>query len=134
MVHGDTRRETQFLKVYANHTMLTPPQCVAHLVMFKISIHLCQLRSTCLNGRKPNFNSQRLNTQLHLSTVKILKFSGPCLLDTTSSKLQSHFLSGSLLWQMVIVISFACEHKTAPSDYAPELRDRNGSKSYQTEW
>ena len=37
-VHCDTRRETQFLKVYANHTMLTPPQHAVHLVMFKISV------------------------------------------------------------------------------------------------
>ena len=47
-IHGDTRRETQFLKVFANHTMLTPPQCMADLVMFKI-----------------------WKTQLHLSTVKM---------------------------------------------------------------
>ena len=52
-------RETQFLKAYANHTMLTPPQRVVHLVMFKISIHLCGSRSEKLN-RIP----QRLKTQL----------------------------------------------------------------------
>ena len=45
-VHGDTRSETQFLKVYANHTMLNPPQT-----------QLCLL--------------QRSNTQLHLSTAEI---------------------------------------------------------------
>ena len=55
----DTRRgETQFLKVYANHTRLTPPQRASHLVMFKISIHLCRSRSEklnrSLNGRKSN--------------------------------------------------------------------------------
>ena len=50
-VHGDTRRETQFLKAYANHTMLISPQQAAHLVMFKISIYLCQLRSEKLNRR-----------------------------------------------------------------------------------
>ena len=44
-VHDDTRRETQFLKAYANHTMLTPPQRAVHLVMFKISINLCWSRS-----------------------------------------------------------------------------------------
>ena len=43
-VHGDSRRETQFLKVYANHTMLIPPQRAAHLVMFKISIYLSRSR------------------------------------------------------------------------------------------
>ena len=56
-VHSDTRRETQFLKVYANHTMLTPPQRAAHLVMFKISIHLCRLRSEKLNLTPPAENS-----------------------------------------------------------------------------
>ena len=61
-----TRGERQFLKVYANHTMLTPPQRAAHLVTFKISIHLCRSRSEKLN----------------------------CCLGMTSSTLQSHFLSG----------------------------------------
>ena len=35
-----------------------------------------------------------------------------------SSTLQLHLLSGSLLWQMVIVMSFARVRKTAPTDYA----------------
>ena len=48
-VHGDTKREPQFLKVNANHATLTPSQRVVHLVMFKISIHLCRLRSEKLN-------------------------------------------------------------------------------------
>ena len=42
----------------------------------------------------------------------------------------AYFLSGFLLWQMVIVISFARGRKTAP----PGLRDPSGSKPYQTEW
>ena len=32
---GDTRRETQLIRAYANHTMLTPPPA-AHLVVSKI--------------------------------------------------------------------------------------------------
>ena len=52
-VHGDTRRETQFLKAYANHTILTSLQHAAHLVMFKISIHLCRSRSKKLNCTIP---------------------------------------------------------------------------------
>ena len=44
-----TRGETQFLKVYVNHTMQTPQQREAHLVMFKIAIHLLRLRSKKLN-------------------------------------------------------------------------------------
>ena len=85
-VHGDTRRETQFLKAYVNHTMLTPLQRAAHLVMFKISINLCRSRSEKLNCRKPNysFNGRMLNYCL----FKILKFSGPSLLGMTSSTVQ----------------------------------------------
>ena len=133
-VHGDMRRETQFLKAYVNHTMLTPPQHAAHLVMFKISIHLCWLRlenwtscfnswrlnSVFFNGRIPNYIFQRSKSNWHL--FKILKFSEPSLPGMTSSTLQPHFLSGGLLWQVVIVISFVHERKTTPIDYAPGLR------------
>ena len=52
----------------------------------------------------------------------------------TSSILQPHILFGGLLWQMVIVVSFARGHKIAPNNYTPELRDSIGSKPYQTEW
>ena len=48
-VHGDTRRETQFLKAYGDHTMQTLPQRALHLVIFKISIYLCRSRSEKLN-------------------------------------------------------------------------------------
>ena len=41
-----------------------------------------------------------------------------------SSTLQIHFLSGGFIMTMVIVISFAREHKTVPNDYAPELLTR----------
>ena len=41
--------DTKFLKAYANHTMLTPPQRAAHFVMLKISIHLCRSRPEKLN-------------------------------------------------------------------------------------
>ena len=60
----------------------------AHLVMFKISIHLCRLKSEKLK-RRP----QLLKIQL----LKILKFSGLSLLGMTSSILPPHFLSGGLL-------------------------------------
>ena len=83
---------------------------------------------------------QRSNTKLHHSTeesqltlFKIFKFSEPSLLGMTSSTLQPYFLSGGLLWQIVSVISFTRECKTAPSDSAPGLRDKNSSKPYQTE-
>ena len=87
----DTRRETQFLKVFKNHTMLTPPERTAHLVMFEISIYLCRSRSENLNRRRnggnPNSCLQRSNTQLHISTVKIqlTSFQNPQILRTISS-------------------------------------------------
>ena len=49
-----------------------------------------------LNGRKLNSSFQ--NPQI----------SGPSLLGMTSSTLQPYFLSGGLLWQMMIDISFIC--------------------------
>ena len=61
--------------------------------------------TTCLKGRKPNCR-----------LFKILKFSGPSPLGMTSSPLHPHFLFRGLLWQMVIVISFPWERKTAPND------------------
>ena len=83
-----------------------PNQRVAHLVVFKIFV-----------GRdlqKLDRTTQRQKTQL--CHFKILKFSGPSLLGMTSSILQLQFLSGGLLWQMVIVISFPRERKTIHLD------------------
>ena len=57
-VHGDTRREPQFLKIYTNHTILTPPQRAEHLVMFKISIHLCRSKREKNKKQKQNNNKQ----------------------------------------------------------------------------
>ena len=57
----DTRRETQFLKVFHNHTMLTtPPHRSAHLVVFYISIHLRWLGPKKFNRRR---NGRKLNFQ-----------------------------------------------------------------------
>ena len=80
-------RERQFLKANANHTMLTPPQCTEHLVMFMISVHLCRSKSE-------EFNCTPQWSNLNYCLFKILKFSGPSLLDMTSSTLQPHFLLG----------------------------------------
>ena len=134
-----TREETQFLKAYANHTMLASLQCVAHPVMFKISIHLCRSRSEKLNRMpqrsKTQLSSKRSNTQLRsFQNLQILRTisTGHDVIHTPVSF--PVWGSGGLLWQMVIVISFAHERKTAPNDYAPGLRDSNSSKPYQTEW
>ena len=74
----DTKRETQIIKAYANHTMMTPPLRAAHLV-FKISIHLCWSRS------------EKLNCYLQRSTSTN---SEPYLLCMTLYTLQPHFCLG----------------------------------------
>ena len=96
--------------------------------MVKISVSRDPKKpSTSFNGQNPTLPSTvedpttTSTVKIQLVFFKILKFSGPSLLDMMSSTLQPHFLSGGLLWQMVIVIFFAHERKTAPNDYAPEL-------------
>ena len=92
-VHGDTRRETQFFLCWPQ------PQRAAHLVMFKISIHLCRSRPEKLNCNGRKLNSMPPLSDLNWIFFKILKFSGPSLLGMTSSTLRPYFLSGELLWQ-----------------------------------
>ena len=79
------RRETQFLKVYVNHMMLTPAPFATHLVVFKISTGKDKKNSiACLKDWKPNYS------------FKILIFYGPSLLEMTSSTLKLNFLSWGL--------------------------------------
>ena len=85
-----------------------------------------------LNGWKLNCSFQQSNTQLlSFQNSQILRtiFSGHEVIHTPAL-----FPVWGLLWQMVIVISFAHGRKTVPSDYAPGLRDPSGSKPFQTEW
>ena len=94
-----------------------------YLVVFKIFVSRdMQNLTTCLNGRKPNsvFQWSNLNWRL----FQILRFSEPSLPGMTSSQLQLYFLSGGFIITMVIVVSFAHEHKTAPNDDTPELLTR----------
>ena len=44
------RRDTILKSPILTNTMLNPPQHAAHLVMFKISIHLCRSRCEKLNA------------------------------------------------------------------------------------
>ena len=85
----DMRRETQIIKAYANHTMLTP------LPMRGASCGVWDLSS-----------SLQKNSTVDLSHCffKILKFSGPSLLGMMLSTL--HFLSG-VYWHDDCRIFFA---------------------------
>ena len=129
-VHGKTRRETQFLKVYANHTRLTILYWRAvHLVMFKISVGTNPKNpSTCFNGRELNSLPQWSN--LNFSTDS---FQNPQILRTISSRHDViHTLAPFSFWgfimSMVIVISFAHDHKLCTWALDP-----NCSKPKQTE-
>ena len=97
----EMRRETQLLKVYANHTMHTLPQRVAYLVMLNISLGRdLQNSTTCLNGQKHNYIFQRSksnyifqqsNTQLSLPTVEIQ-------LELSTVETQFSFQNPWILW------------------------------------
>ena len=130
----DTKRErdTQFLKVFRNHTILTPTPNVWHISWCLRSQFISAGRdpknsTLWLNGRIPNYstpwhNGRELNCLPPISTLnwlffKILQFSGPSLPGMTSSTLQPHFLSG-VYYEKGIVISIAHERKSAPHDYA----------------
>ena len=92
----DTRRETQFLKVFRNHTMLTP------LPTFGKHILWC-LRSQFISAsRDPKNSTLWLNGPI--STSQLTLFQNPQILRTISSghdviHTPAHFQSGVLLWQ-----------------------------------
>ena len=107
-------------------------------VNFLTSVHRPDKRDTILKNLSRSWKTQLFDsmaesptTRLYgpISTLKwlfkILKFSGPSLPGMTPSTLQPHFLLlGGGIMTIVIVISFACERKTVPNDYAPELLTR----------
>ena len=108
-VHSGMRRETQFFEVFANQTMLTQPQRAAHLVMF---------RSLPVEIWKIQLHLSTTEIQLVFSTVKIQlrRFQNSQILWTISSEhdiiyTQAPFLVWAFLMTLVIVISFAREHK-----------------------
>ena len=111
---------------YADPTPTCGASCDVFDLCSFLPVEIRKTSTALFTVRKLNciFNGRILNYCL----FKIFKLSGPSLLGTTSSTLQSHFLSWCLFWQMVIVISFPRGRKTAPNDYAPGLRDPSGSK------
>ena len=103
-----------------------PPPRTAHLVMFKISIHLHRSGPEKLNPRR---NGRKLNSLPSWSNLNCLFFKNPQILRTISSgyeviHIPAPFPVWGFIMSMVIVISFAHECKTASNDYAPELLTR----------
>ena len=92
------------------------------------------LRSQFISAsRDPKNSTARLNgiKLICPSTVEsqLLFFQNPQILRTISSgsdvfHTPAPFPVWGLLWQTMIVISFPCGRKTAPSDYAPGLRSK----------
>ena len=117
-------------------TMLTPRQCAAHLVVFMISVGRDpKIPTTSFNGQNltphGRISNSRLNGRnstlclhglistdsfLNLQILRIIS-SGHDIIHTPDP-----FPVGAFIGTMVIVISFAHERKTAPNDYAPELK------------
>ena len=116
---GETRRDTQFIKAYVNHTKRDPPPHTPHLAVSKISTYLCRSRTKTIwsdhirknptaifNGRNPT----------ELSFSKILKFSGPSLpgMTSTTHSIHSNCPSGPFLvwefflWKIMIILPFPC--------------------------
>ena len=127
----DMRRETQFWKVYADHTMLTP-LCwrAAHLGMFKISVGRDKKNSTTSSTAQVLLSPQwqKLNSTSMVQSQLTL-FQNPQILRTISSGHDviytlAPFPVWGFIMTMVIVISFACKCKTALNDCAPELLTR----------
>ena len=102
--------------------------------MFKISIHLRQSRPEKLNRRRNGKKKKStlclygLISTLCLNGLTLTdSFQNPQILRTISSghdiiHTPALFPVWGFIMTMVIVISFAVEHKTTPNDYAPELR------------
>ena len=104
--HGDARRETLFLLCWLS----IRPHFNARCILWSLRSLLIEIRKTQLYLQRPKSNSQpqwqKLDSlppwsYLNFSTdfFKILKLSGPSLLDMMTSTLQPHFLSRGLLWQ-----------------------------------
>ena len=127
-----TQGERQFKEVYVNHTTLTTPPHARRILWYLRS----QLTST---GRDSNWSNlikckktklnryfQRLNLNSTIfsksSNSKYHYFRAWCQPPTQCSPtaVRAHFLTVSLLWQIMIVISF--------------LHGRAGALSYDNTW
>ena len=130
-----TRGERQN-SYYTDHTMLTPPQRAAYLVISKISVGRdLKNPTTSFNGQTPTLND-RNPTHASIVQSRLTSFKNPQILRTISSGHYTiHTPALFPVWEfiMTMVISFARERKTAHNDSAPGLRDSNSSKLYQTE-
>ena len=103
-----------------------------HFVVSKISTYLCRSRHKLIyfdQIRKTQLRTLKVETQLPVFSkssnsqdrIFMVRLQSP--IQFTLTTIQPNFLSGCLLWQMIIVISFPNLCKSASSDYTPEVRD-----------
>ena len=99
--------------------------------MFKISVDRDPKNSTTSSTAQIQLYASMAETQLSASVVQsqLTLFQNPQILRTISSGHDvihnpAPFPVRGFIMTMVIVISFAREHKTTPNDYAPELLTR----------
>ena len=117
-VLGDTRREIQIIKAYANQTMLTPHS--THDACCGVETQIDLLWSD------PKTPAERFNCGNFTVFSKPSKLLGHLFqawhhppTQFIPTTVLPHFLFGGLFLQMMIVISFSCGRKTAPSEYWP---------------
>ena len=94
----DTRRETQFLKVFHNHSMLTPPpmfgtSCGAQDLNSSLPVEIRKTQHFDSMAESPSSRLHGPMSTFNWTFIKILKFSGPSPPGMTSSTHQPHFLS-----------------------------------------
>ena len=115
-VIGDTRRETQIIKAYANHTMLTTTPRKVHLVVSKISTHLCRSRPKliCFDYIRKGQHSSFQNDQIFRTSLPGMTSSPPHTIHSNGRP--TLFPVWGFIMQMMIFLSFLRRRKTAPSD------------------
>ena len=90
----DTRRETQFLKIFRNHTMQMTLQRSANLVVQSQFLNIIvgtQLHLSAIEADNPTVYLHGLKSTPNWFFFKIFKFSGPSLPGMPSFTLQPHF-------------------------------------------
>ena len=128
---NELHKETQLTRVYGNHTMLIPTPtrgtiCSIYELNSSLPVETktdliwsdqtrkTQLPALTVVHQIPSF-SKSLNSRAISSGYDFIH-----LLNSLQRPFQPHFLSGSLLWRKMIVISFPRRRVGTPSDYGAE--------------
>ena len=116
---GSSTRGERHNSYYTDHTILTIPN--AQRILWCLRSPPVEIRK--LNSSTEWPNPQLLDFQSQLPTDSFSKSSyfQDHLFRAWHHPHSSHISCLGFIMTLVIVISFACERKTVPNDYAPEL-------------